>query len=63
MFLIIANEYQTSYKILVDILNQMVELFGEEKITFEKYKELLTARNSSIRIRQNSSHTRPSFVR
>lgn len=59
----IANEYQTSYKILVDILNQMVELFGEEKITFEKYKELLTARNSSIRIRQNSSHTRPSFVR
>ena len=59
----IANEYQTSYKILVDILNQMVELFGEEKITFEKYKELLTSRNTSILISQNSSHARPSSFR
>lgn len=59
----IANEYQTSYKILVDILSQMVELFGEEKITFEKYKELLMARNSSVRVRQNSSHARPSSFR
>ncbi len=59
----IANEYQTSYKILVDILSQMVELFGEEKITFEKYKELLMARNSGVRVRQNSSHARPSSFR
>lgn len=37
----LANEYQTSYKILISILQEMVNLFGEEKITFEKYKELL----------------------
>lgn len=37
----ISNEYNTSYKILVSILEEMVDLFGEEKITFEKYKELL----------------------
>lgn len=38
----ISNEYNTSYKILVSILEDLVDLFGNEKITFEKYKELLT---------------------
>lgn len=38
----ISNEYNTSYKILISILEEMVNLFGEEKVTFEKYKELLT---------------------
>ncbi len=37
----VSNEYNTSYKILVMILEEMVELFGEEKITFEKYEGLL----------------------
>lgn len=37
----ISNEYNTSYKILVAILEEMVLLFGNEKITFETYKELL----------------------
>jgi len=36
-----SNEYNTSYKILLDILEEIVELFGNENITFEKYKELL----------------------
>lgn len=39
----ISNEYHTSYKILVHILEEMVNLFGKEKVTFEKYKELLVA--------------------
>lgn len=38
----ISNEYNTSYKLLISIFEDMVDLFGEEKITFEKYKELLT---------------------
>jgi len=59
----IGNEYQTSYKILVEILQEMVNLFGEEKITFEKYKELLMTRNSSFRIRQNSCYARSSYFR
>lgn len=37
----ISNEYNTSYKILFHVLEEMVDLFGKEKITFEKYKELL----------------------
>lgn len=37
----ISNEYNTSYKILIQILDEIVELFGTEKITFEKYKEIL----------------------
>ncbi len=44
----ISNEYHTSYKILVNILQEMVNLFGTEKITFEKYKELLLTRYSSF---------------
>lgn len=39
----VSNEYNTSYKILIGILQEMVSLFGEQKITFEKYKELLMA--------------------
>lgn len=39
----IVNEYNTSYKILINILEEMVQLFGDEKVTFDKYKELLTA--------------------
>ena len=37
----INNEYNTSYKIIIEILNELVEIFGEEKITFENYKNLL----------------------
>ena len=37
----ISNEYNTSYKILFHILEELIDLFGKEKITFEKYKELL----------------------
>ena len=37
----ISNEYNTSYKILMHVLEELVKLFGKEKITFEKYKELL----------------------
>lgn len=37
----ISNEYRTSYQILIHVLEEMVALFGDEKITFEKYKDLL----------------------
>lgn len=37
----ITNEYNTSYKILVKLLDEIVNIFGEEKISFEKYKEIL----------------------
>ncbi len=37
----INNEYNTSYKILIKILDELVAIFGDEKITFEDYKELL----------------------
>ncbi len=37
----IVNEYNTSYKLVVQLFDEIVLLFGKEKITFEKYKNLL----------------------
>ena len=39
--IIIANQYKNSMQILVNTLDEIVMIFGEEKITFEKYKEIL----------------------
>ena len=36
----ISEEYNTSYKILVQIFDELVMLFKNEKVGFEKYKEL-----------------------
>lgn len=36
----INNEYNTSYKIVIDLLEEMVILFGNEKVTFEKFRDL-----------------------
>lgn len=37
----INNEYNTSYKIIIDILNELVQIFGDGKITFDDYRNLL----------------------
>lgn len=37
----ISDEYNTSYKLFVSILEDIVLIFGKDKITFEKYKDLL----------------------
>ncbi|MBR3613985.1 MAG: helicase-exonuclease AddAB subunit AddB [Clostridia bacterium] len=37
----VSNEYNTSYKLLVSILEDLCLVFKDEKITFEKYKDLL----------------------
>lgn len=37
----LSEEYNTSYKILIQILDELVMLFKDEKVGFEKYKELL----------------------
>ncbi|MGN1299102.1 MAG: PD-(D/E)XK nuclease family protein [Candidatus Scatovivens sp.] len=37
----ITNEYSTSYRLLIELLDEIIRLFGEEKISFDKYKELL----------------------
>ena len=37
----IVNEYNTSYKVLVKLLDEIVYIFGDEKISFERYKEIL----------------------
>lgn len=38
---LIANEYKTSFDILIEILDEIVLVFKEDKMTFEKYKEIL----------------------
>jgi len=39
--IIIANQYKNSMQILANTFDEIVMIFGEEKITFEKYKEIL----------------------
>lgn len=37
----VAMEYQTSWKVLIGIFDEIVLVFGENKITFEQYKQIL----------------------
>lgn len=37
----IANEYSTSWKIIVNVLDEIVLVFGDEKITFDRYMQIL----------------------
>ena len=37
----VSDEYNTSYKLLISVLEDICLIFNDEKITFEKYKELL----------------------
>ncbi len=36
----ISDEYNTSYQLLIHVLEEMCLLFGDEKIGFERYKEI-----------------------
>lgn len=36
-----ANEYQTSWKIVIDVLDELVLVLADKKVSFEKYAELL----------------------
>lgn len=46
----LANIYNTSWDILIDVLDELVVVLGEEKISFENYNNLLRAgfNNSSL---------------
>lgn len=37
----LANEYQTSWNIITEVFDEMVMLFGDKKMAFERYGELL----------------------
>ena len=37
----VSDEYNTSYKLLIKILEDLCLVFKDEKVTFEKYKDLL----------------------
>lgn len=37
----ISDEYNTSYKILIEILEEICLIFSDDKMTFDKYKQLL----------------------
>lgn len=37
----VSDEYNTSYKLLISVLEDIAIVFKDEKITYEKYKELL----------------------
>lgn len=37
----LVSEYKTSYQILMDILNEMIKVFKEDRITMDKYSKIL----------------------
>ena len=37
----ISNEYNTSYKIFMTVLDNIVSIFGKQKMTFDEYKNLI----------------------
>lgn len=37
----LVKEYETGIKVTMQVLDELVELFGEKKVSFEKYKELI----------------------
>lgn len=37
----LASEYKTSFKVLSDVLDEIVLVFGDDKITFDKYMQVL----------------------
>lgn len=36
-----AKEYETSWKVVIDILDEMIMVLGEKKVSFEKYADIL----------------------
>ena len=40
-FIEIANEYETSFKVLVELFDEIVLVFGEEKTNFDRYMNIL----------------------
>lgn len=40
---ILAREYRSIYRLMMDLLDELVELLGTEKVTFREYTELLGA--------------------
>ena len=36
-----AKEYETSYKIIIDVFDEIVSILGDKKVNFEKYVEIL----------------------
>ena len=49
-FLDLAKEYKESYKILIDIFDEMIMIFYDDKITLEKFSDILKIgfRNSGL---------------
>ncbi len=37
----IATEYETSWKVIIKVLDEIVLVFGDEKITFDRYMQIL----------------------
>lgn len=59
----LTNEYSTGYKLLIEVLEYLIKLFGDEYISFDKYKELLQIGLSTIRGWNYSGNSRSSYIR
>ena len=59
----IANEYQTSWQVLLEVLDEIVLVFNDEKMTFDKYGKILKIGLSNKGLRKNSRNLRSSYLR
>ena len=50
-----AEEYKSSINILVDLLDEIVVFFKDEKMTFDKYKEIISPIKNQNYIRFSSN--------
>lgn len=41
--LVMAREYKRIYRLMIELLEELVELLGEEKVSFSEYEEILSA--------------------
>ena len=59
----LAAEYVTSWGIVLNVLDEMILVFGEDKTTFEKYIALLKTGLGNSELRKDTSSTRSSNIR
>jgi len=46
----LANEYKASYSVIINVLNEIVKIFGKETTTIDRYKEILKIGLKNINI-------------
>ena len=58
----IANEYVSSYKLILEILDEMVTIFNKDKMQLDKYLRIFKTGLKAEGLRKNTRNSRPSYT-